>query len=287
MRLTCNALLAMPVKCRESGRTRLCAALVGAVWLFSAAAFGQEAFQTKELRLEFMKQRLGELQVSRQAKPDTPLTLTESPVLRFSNPLRASSSDGGVFLWLAGRRPMAAATIWIRDKRQYGHDFTSLSAQPLRCVRNGKVVWSPVSGIIIREPIEDTSPPSPSPQIRLAQMRKLADRFSAEIGAWPAEGWSKLRLMPRPLYRYASEDEGVIDGAIFSLAVANDPEVLVQLELTDDPTDGVANWSYSIARMTAIWMKVRLDDKLIWEADGYWQKPRSPQDPYMENFGVR
>ena len=80
-------------------------------------------------------------------------------------------------------------------------------------------------------------------------------------------------------------DDGVLDGAVFSLSQANDPEVLVQLELNRDSSDGVANWSYSLARMSTTRMKVRLDDKVVWEADGYWRQPRSPNDPYMENFG--
>ncbi|MDA1053832.1 MAG: hypothetical protein O3C40_25570 [Planctomycetota bacterium] len=261
--------------------------LLGLGLFSSSGANGQEAFQTKELRLEFMKRTLGELKLSFRAEPDKTLPLTASPVLRFSNPVRSSSSDGGVFLWLAGQRPIAAAAIWIRDKQQYGHDFTSLTAEPLQCVRDGKVVWSPARGVLISQPIEDATEASQNSPLRLAQMRKIAGRFSAEIGAWPAEGWTELRLMPQPIYRYASADEGVIDGAIFSLAVANDPEVLVQLELTRDTAEGMAKWSYSIARMSAIWMKVRLDDKILWEAEGYWHQPRSLNDPYMENFGVQ
>jgi hypothetical protein len=271
--------------CRVNGTTPL-AMLLLSVWMFTATmAVGQEAFQTKELRLEFMKRTLVELELSFQAEQGKPIKLTESPVLRFSNPTRASSSDGGVFLWLADQRPIAAATIWIRDMEKYGHDFTSLSAEPLHCVRNGKVVWSPIKGLLIGQPIKDVSEPSQSPQLRLAQMRKIAGRFSAEVGAWPAEGSTELRLMPQPIYRYASEEKGVIDGTLFSMAVANDPEVLIQLELMRDTVDGVPNWSYSIARMSAIRMKVRLDDKVVWETEGYWQHPRSRNDPYMENFG--
>lgn len=188
-------------------RSRCVMMLLGIGILSSSVAVGQEPDEARARRLEFMKRKLGELQLSFRAEPDETLTLTESPVLRFSNPVRSSTSDGGVFLWLAGQRPVAAATIWIRAQWQYGHDFTSLSAEPLQCVRNGKVVWSPARGVLIREPIKDASEPSQNPKLRLVQMRKLAGRFSAEIGAWPAEGWRELRLMPQPIYRYASEDD--------------------------------------------------------------------------------
>ena len=63
-----------------------------------AIADSKDAVQARQQRLEFMKRTVGEFQLSFKAEREKPLPLTESPVLRFSNPVRDSFSDGTIFL---------------------------------------------------------------------------------------------------------------------------------------------------------------------------------------------
>jgi hypothetical protein len=86
--------------------------------------------------------------------------------------------------------------------------------------------------------------------------------------------------MPQPLYRYTA-DNGAAEGAVFALAQANDPEVLVVLELARPVPNGAA-WSYGLARMSSAQLRVRLDDREVWSAKAYWSNPRAPEDPYQE-----
>jgi hypothetical protein len=241
----------------------------------------------KQRRLQFLTRKADDLQLSFAAEPERLLPLTKPPVLRFSNPVRDSFGDGAIFLWLSGRRPIAAASLWIRANGEFGQDFSSLSDAPLRCVRDDKIAWSPKTGILVNRPIDDAPEPGQTPQRRLSQMRQLARRFKGSIGAWPAEGFRELRLLTRPIYRYSSEDHKVIDGAVFALALANDPEALVMVELTRNSSDGQAVWRFSLARMSAVRMIIRLDDREVWAADGYWRKPRSLNDPYIELLGEK
>jgi hypothetical protein len=92
----------------------------------------------------------------------------------------------------------------------------------------------------------------------------------------------EFRLMPQPLYRFSAEKDGIVDGAVFAFAQANDPEMLLLLELATPVSGGEPAWRYSLARMSAVRMKARLDDQEIWSVEGYWNHPRSPKDPYIE-----
>jgi hypothetical protein len=62
------------------------------------------------------------------------------------------------------------------------------------------------------------------------------------------------------VYRYASEEDHVVDGALFALVEVTDPEVWVLLEARRDG-ERLA-WHYALARMNADAIEVRLDDKL-------------------------
>jgi hypothetical protein len=182
----------------------------------------------------------------------------------------------------SGERPMAAASLWVGADGKVRREFTSLTDQELRCVREGETVWAPRSGIVTKKPIPEAPKPASTSAARLAQMRRLADRFSADFDTWPAKGWENLRLLPQPLYRYTSADHGVVDGAIFALAQSNDPEVLLVLELARPSPDAMPAWSYAFARMSSKRMRARLDDQEVWSVEGYYSKPRTPEDPYQE-----
>lgn len=231
-------------------------------------------------RLEFMTRKLDGFVLSTERSPDKRLVRTKEPVLRFSNPARTVLTDGAVFVWHSEGRPMAVCGLWIGAEGGVHREFTSLSDQPLQCVRDGKVVWSPRSGSFAVKPLPGAPKPVATPALRLAQMRRLAERFSGTFEVKSARGPEELRLMPQPLYRHTA-DKGVVEGAIFALAHANDPEVLVVLQLTSPALNAPA-WSYGLARMSTARLRVNLDEKEVWSVEPYWSNPRSPDDPYQE-----
>ncbi len=248
-------------------------------------AMAQEATDLqaeRKVRLEFMAQKLDEFRLFREDKPDEHFPRTKSPVLRYSNPVRNFFSDGATFLWLDGKRPLAVGSISVRGNGQVFREFTSLSEKPLSCVYKNKVVWSPRASGLPRQTFDDAPEPSTSPRLRLTQMRRLAGRFTVTFKSPKMRDFGDSRLLTQPLYRYAADADGLIDGAIFAFAESNDPESLLILEVIRKSSNAKPTWRYSLARMSSVPQVFRLDGREIWSVKGFWKNPRSRNDPYVE-----
>jgi hypothetical protein len=159
-------------------------------------------------------------------------------------------------------------------------EMTSLTDRPLKCVRAGRAPWTPKQGGLLHQPFSDVEPPGERPAARLVAMRNLARRFSVhETNRDNVE--SELRLLPQPIDRYRDDAAGVIDGALFAFAEANDPQILLLIEAVAG-RDGTARWRYSLARMSSRKSRTLLDSREVFAVDNYWQGLRSPDDPYLE-----
>ena len=230
-------------------------------------------------RLSFIKRCFAEFELS--ADGSGLPAAGEVPVLRYSNPIRNFFSDGATFLWLDGKRPAAAGTISIRGAGDVWWEFSSFSERPLRCVREGRAVWTPESGNLVREPLADAPAPASSPQRRLLQMRRAARRFSVAMleGEDRRDETSMLRLLPNPIYEWSDEAAGT-GGALFAFSETTDPEALLLLELAGEAAADKPSWRFSVARMTSRPLSIRCDDREVLSLKGYWANSRSPADAY-------
>jgi hypothetical protein len=231
-------------------------------------------------RLEFMTRKLDEFTLATDKEPDKVLKRLKEPVARYTNPARNTFTYGAFYLWVSDERPVAAATVWIDGGGGVHREFSTLTDQALVCTRNDKAVWSPKAGQFARKPLPDAPKPAGTPALRLTQMRRQAERFTADFEIKSVKGKEELRLMPQPLHRYTAE-KGAVEGAVFALAHNSDPELLVMLELAGIGGDKPV-WSYGPARMSSAKMRLRLDGKEVWERDYYWGNPRADTDPYLE-----
>jgi len=182
-----------------------------------------------------------------------------------------------------GSRPVAAICVGIRRPNdQVVREQTSFSSKPLTCYKSGNVAWTPKNGGLLDQPFRVASPLADTAAGRLTQMRTLARRFSATC--YRRGDATELRLMSQPLYRFSDEKQGVLDGALFGLAVSNDAEMLLLLEAVNDRAAGKATWRYSLARMSSLEHKVRLDDAEIWTIPRYYDVPAAERKtgPYIE-----
>ena len=229
-------------------------------------------------RGEFLKMDVDRYTVVAVDRPERPFTTTDKTLLRWSNPVRNFFSDGAVFLWLDAKRPMAVAMPSIRGKGNVAREFTSLSTSPLECRRNRQVIWAPRQANFAGQSLAESEPPDDSEKRRLRQIRDISRRFRATKGG---DSGVELRLMTQPIYRYACEEQGIIDGALFSFVEATDSDLLLLVEACRGDTQR-AEWRYTLARMTSTAVAVELDGERVWAGEGYYTNPQSIRDPYIE-----
>lgn len=237
----------------------------------------------RDARLEFLRQRAAQFAISRPDGHAAPLTRLEEPLLRYSNPVRAIDlSDGALFLWHDGVRPAAILSLSIRSQGSVYRELSVLCDQPLECARDGAVLWSPAAGGFVWHSLTGAPAPAGSATRRLTQLRGLARRFTGAYFKPQTDEPFELRVMPQPIHRYGGDAAGAaVDGAIFALAEANDPEILLLIETQTSSPEAPA-WRYAIGRMSSTRLVVRLDGREVWSVDNFWKSPRTPELPYFE-----
>lgn len=193
------------------------------------------------------------------------LTLVAEPVLRWSNPLGGLRARGEIFLWTDSGVPAAVVSInEFTDSAGALHgeqEWCSLAHGSL--VATGSHRWSPTDGVLSLQPLPNVDTPADSAGQRRRQMGDMAGRFSGEKTT-RAGVTRALRLLPKPIYRYEPSDAKVLDGGLYVLAEATDPEALLVLEARN--TDSTYVWHYAFARMNSVRVTATYNDKLVWEA---------------------
>lgn len=237
----------------------------------------------RQRRTDFMKALLSQYRIATADNRQTPLVLTSEPVLRYTNPVRNFYTDGALFFWLDDKRPLAAGSPTIRGTGQVFCEFSALSERPLECRRESAVTWSPRSGNLVNQSVAQAAPPGDSDKGRLRQMREVARRFHVLTRSEPDV---ELRLMAQPIYRFAAESSGIIDGAVFAFVEATDPDFLLVVEAHRERGSSVAEWRYNLARLCSRPVEVKLDGQPLWSAEGYWTNPRALSDPYAERLAA-
>jgi hypothetical protein len=236
--------------------------------------------------MQFLKETMAGLKLYEAWDPTKPLVPMASPVLGPYNNITGPSRLGATFLWLAGERPVAAASVSIRRRptNSVYCECTSLWPAALECRRDDATLWTPQRFGLLHQRFRQSPPPAESKPRRLSQMRDLARRFSATFYRTEPEEATPLRLLTTPIYRFAAESDGILDGALFAFANSTDPDALVLVEAVQEQADASAYWRYSLARMTSAKMVVWLDDQEIWSLDNFHRDaPEAKKNgPYIE-----
>jgi hypothetical protein len=247
------------------------------------AAEEPQAVPEAAARLQILKDAAAAYTIAPPDDSAQALQLIPDPLLHYSNPVRANVfSDGTLFVWCERERPVVAGSLSIRNAEHITRELAALTSEPLECRLDGAVVWAPKSAGLLRQAFPDSPIAAAAPRLRLSQMRALARRFGGTFRLPSANDPTELRLVSQPVYRYSDQDTGIVDGAMFCLGEATDPELLLLIELIQDEGADMPAWRYSLARMTSVELKVRLDDSEVWSTTFYWRGPRSPADPYVE-----
>lgn len=196
--------------------------------------------------------------------PAGEVRLNETPLFSWATPER-EAVGGELYVWTVAGRPLATIGIWTYDDVKDSHELQSLSTEGLSAARNGSTVWTTRVGGLKFTKLSDSAVPDNASVRRKSQMRTiLAQRFSAEVVNRQTSDVTQLRLIPQPLFRYEAATESVLDGAIYSLAMGTDPEVLVLLEARKE-SDGATAWYYAFAPATSLGTRGYVDGKQKWD----------------------
>lgn len=214
-------------------------------------------------RLTFMKESVQVYRFTTGSRDEDVLKLQPEAALRWTNPV-SGLKDGTLFFWTSSDgRPYAAAQAFQIESGIWLHEFQSLTTESFRVTRQGSAIWSPTQPGIEWKPVPDAPTPANTPTQRLSQMKAIVDRFGANDDFEGKSRW-ELRSLAKPLLRYTSEKQRIVDGATFAFVHTTDPEVFVMLEVVRGDGKETA-WRYALAPMTAYALNVTLDGKVIWE----------------------
>jgi len=214
--------------------------------------------QANEEHLKTLAARVGRLSM-RYATSHKPaaLQLFEHPVMRTGN--KEGNRDGGVWLWLDGKRPVAALCVWNRGPLWYSEN-SALVEDALEVTGWPKAAWHSTG--TERKSLALPDPVPQSPAGRQRALRALALEFTAREDRLGIK--SELRLLPRPIHTYNAGDHDALDGAIFAFVYGTDPEILMQIEALQNA--GAKHWAVHFARMASAELSVRLRDNEVWSA---------------------
>ena len=230
-------------------------------------------------RLERYKEDASSYEFFRSGKPKSPdnkLQLVEKPLISYFNSSTANPGDthqGAYFIWTYRGRPEIISAIWSMGPEvgTHGvrHEFHTLSLEPLApmSVGNTRARWAPSDGIEL-SPIPNASNPSQSNKLRLTQMRSLSRGFIGYTHQPRTNGkpW-KMRTATQPIYRYESNELGVLDGALFPIFADWDPEIVLVIEARKKSSGEDYEWLYSAIRYNTCPLRLEYKGKEVWRAE--------------------
>jgi len=228
-----------------------------------------------------MQRRVETLSVNLVAgEAQTPCEFVKKPLLRYSDPAR-ETVDGTLWLWTHEDRPAALLCLFTvpTDRKSWNYEWTSFSERPLQVTGRTWWKWTPVAAELKWLPVGGDAPAA-SPTARLLQMKGIARRYTARE-TLNGEPYT-LRLLERPLYRYAVPRQGIIDGALIGYAYGTNPEIVMQIECRESDDDK-REWRLTFARTSSAHAEV-LDGNVE-----LWSQPEvfafEAREPYYAAFG--
>lgn len=210
--------------------------------------------------------------------------LMSNPLLKYNDSTRRNH-ESTLWLWTERELPCALMAVEFYPNDPGGprwlFEIVSLSNSKIGVARGGDWKWQAKQPGVIRKPVPGDLTPAERPALRLSQARQIRQRFAAHEKEG-TDGRLELRPLSTPLYRYADEATGVIDGVVFAFANGTNPEVLLLLEAQHDAKTKQAIWTYGLAQMTGAEVFASLDDQQVWsqtEAD-----PPAVRDSYVNGW---
>ena len=196
-----------------------------------------------------------------------PAKLVEEPIFRYSDEQR-QIRDATMWIWTERGRPVSVMKLerysFSDPKRQWLFNVGSASPNLF------KVQWPFDREFESKKPGLAFQPLNGGPELaetkgaRLIQLKQLSRRFAATMtGGAADDAKTEMRLLPTPLFRYASPPAQIADGALFGLsATGTNPDAMVAIQRRGEKES--ARWEFGVTGLTNGGLQVRLDDKQVW-----------------------
>ncbi|MBS0205641.1 MAG: hypothetical protein JSS49_22285 [Planctomycetes bacterium] len=206
------------------------------------------------------------------------------PLLRWSNPT-VGHVFGEVYLWTDNGRPAVVASMyrWFSPKWGDSLEVCSLCESPVTGRKGAVEFWTAKDPGLSLTTLQDVDPPARLPAGRLAQMRRMAADFTANLVDTRSDVAGvrrQLRLLNQPIYRYPTPPKKATyrDGALFTFVEGTDPEVFLILEAFQSDEGG--GWRFGLVRMNRDALRVTFRNNAVWSAPFIEDVLNRPREPY-------
>lgn len=190
---------------------------------------------------------------------DSKLERNETPLLSFSDPTRGEI-EGKLYLWHSDSVPVALLSLTYYGNL-WSYEHVMLSDDSVRFTYEKDWKWVPPA--TRHKWLRLKTPVSGKENVRRIQMRAALRQFNSQ--ELISGNQITLRLVPRPLYVYADENTGIVEGGLFAFSYGTNPEVIARIEARREKNDGEPSWYVSFARLSSAEVKVTRDEEVIWE----------------------
>jgi hypothetical protein len=183
----------------------------------------------------------------------------EDPIFRYTEQVRGPA-QGVMWVWGRKGRPVAVLEM-IRRGNEDWYCFHATSDKPVKLSSRTGQVWTPKSSDLRFQPLPGAPPPADSPVQRMRQMKEFVQKFTAH--EFFTDGRHEMRVLPVAVHRYEDQDELLIDGAIFVIAIGTHPEATLFLEAVRPADEDMPIWKFAVGRSGAAEMVVNYDDNEV------------------------
>jgi hypothetical protein len=208
---------------------------------------------------------------------DQPVKAVSEQLFRYTDEAR-QIAEGGIWAWGEGR-PVAVIKSWRNPDGRRTRAFSLTSNDLVTAHGPQALVWQPKSLQFAAKPLTGAAEPDRSDIVRLRQLKEQARRFSAYEMWDPENSRFEMRLLVQPVHRYRDDTRKIADGAVFLLAVDNNPQIVLLIEMLAEETNG-SRWQYLLARVSSAELHVALDGQEVWAEGRTRGIVGSPSGPY-------
>jgi len=195
---------------------------------------------------------------------EDPIAPPARPLFSYSDSARRIA-EGGIWAWGPGR-PLVMMKSWKNPTGTRTRAF-SLTSEELAIVHGPQAkIWKPEKSDVAPAELRDAPAPDRNEAARLRQLKEQARRFTAHEFWEPDNTRSELRLLIQPVHRYRDQQRQIVDGAVFLLAVDDNPQILLLIEMLS-PAAAEFRWQYLLARVSSAELHVALDGHEVWTQD--------------------